>query len=148
MIKGLISTDAFLSTDYKINQAKKEHYLSKLYQSNGNTSTTWKVINEILNKKMKERNIHKINLDNLIMNDPYSIAKAFNTFYSNVPKTIKESCPYAHYIPTNHINEDHNRYTMELRDVSPDDVINTINKLKNTTSKGIDDCMKICLIKK
>ncbi len=68
-----------------INKTRADHYHDRLKNTKGNTSATWKVINEIIPVQKNKHNV--CNFDNLS-----DKAEKFNTFFSSVEiSTFKRS---------------------------------------------------------
>ena len=116
--------------------AKTEYYHDRLKECKGNTSSTWKVIEEIIpNKKSKDK-CH--NFDN-----PCDKAEEFNKFFSSVGEsTFKRSQEELskedeYVIDSPHFNVNVNT-AFRPEPVDTDTVILTIKNLKTTSSAGSD----------
>ena len=85
--------------DYKrklqnlLRRSERNHY-EELFRNNvGNIKKSWEIIKEVINDKKKAKMSNKFLIDGSTISDNNVIAKAFNTFFANIGKTINDSIP-------------------------------------------------------
>ena len=121
----------------KIKMAKKKFYEEKFNLAKNNIKETWKIINNVLKPKQKNRKnvINKIIVNDEMHSDVNYIANSFNNFFINIGKTITESVE-------DHDPEDHKNYLNNLdlqnsfffKPVIPTEISTIISSLKNKPS--------------
>ena len=74
----------------QVNIAKKKYYASYFKKHASNSKLQWQMINQILNKKSKEkRKISKINYKNRVVTESQDIADSFNDYFTNIAENLK-----------------------------------------------------------
>lgn len=121
-----------------IRQAERSYYDEQLKNNVGNIKQSWKVINEIINKKKKTvLKSNKIIVNEKTEENPEIIANAFNDYFVNIGKNISDSVPvcnthYSTYLPEPNPN------SIFLQPTNNYEVANVIKMLKRK-SPGYDD---------
>ena len=116
---------------------KKAHYSSLIIQNRSCMRKTWDVIRGLIGVKQKKISNEFI-INNTHVSDPTAISNAFNDYFVNVGPTL------ASRISPTPVDQTElpplNPHTMFISDVTPTEVNNVINNLKNS-SAGVD-CIK------
>ena len=123
-----------------IRQAKRNFYESIFKKYKNDPKNTWLNINQILNKHQNKRKLPtSFRINDKIINDETIISNEFNRFYSEIgPKLAKnikihKNKSFMDYLPKSR------NLTFKFKPVNSGDVIKTINTLKSTNSKGLDN---------
>ena len=125
-----------------VTRGQKLYYSNKLKQCNGNQHKIWKVINDVLERDIKDdTQSQELVFDNITYTDKQEISKAFNNFYkevatkitNNIPKSKKSSEFYL-----NQASNDRFELPFHLKKVNETEVFNIIRNLNNKSSKGPD----------
>ena len=72
--------------------AREKYYYDLLQQSSGNSKKIWTNINTILGKKHKSNNL-SIKINGQISNESNIIASTFNSYFNNIPTSLRNSIP-------------------------------------------------------
>ncbi len=95
---------------YSLRIAKRLYYERKHEYVKSNTKNTWKILNEVINKKKTTRKLpHELKVNNQMIFNPKLIANRFCDYFTNVgpnlAKTIpKASSTFQSYLDGNFIN--------------------------------------------
>ena len=75
--------------NHSLRIAKKSYYEKKLNEVKSNTRATWRLLNEILNKKKSKTKASSIfKVDNREISDPLQIVNRFCEYFSNIGPTL------------------------------------------------------------
>lgn len=116
---------------------KREHFSKRILYSNNKNRAAWKVVSDLLGKIKAHENI-SLDINDTETTDPVQLAKEFNTFFIDVPKSIASMTN----VSSNYTNEFAfmNKNSMFLSPVDEQTVRNVIvYKLKGSYSAGYDD---------
>ena len=89
----------------EIRIAKKQYFKNKLSGCTGNPKGTWKIINNILNRKQCQSDSDKFEIDNVTITDPLKIAEAFNNYFANVGPSLSDAIVDQGTLPDNYFGE-------------------------------------------
>ena len=144
----------FLYKSYKnklshtIRIAKKVYYERKLEEAKSSAKQTWKILNEVLNKRSSNRKIScNFKLGNKELTDPKSIAEQFCKYFSNIGPALANnisatSVSHRSFLSGNFLE------SLFLDSVSEQEVIEICKSLKSGTAVGYDnvsvDLVKQC----
>lgn len=124
---------------YCIQQAKRTYYESLFDKYKNDTKNTWLCINQILNRKQNKKDYpSSFIIDGKTVENHSIIADEFNKYYSEIGPTLASKIHTTHntscmdYMP--HIGN----LNFKFQPSTPEDVINIINSLKPTNSRGWD----------
>ena len=119
--------------------SKRNHYDDKLENAKGNLKQTWKILNEIINKrktrsKMPSTFIH----NNQEISDPFRIANRFCEYFTNVGPSLASKLhnsriPYETYLSNNRVSE-----TIFLKPVTERELKEIACKFKTGKASGFD----------
>ena len=123
-----------------IRNAEKLYYRKLISSHTNSSSNLWKTFGKILNKKkVKNRNISSLSIDNNNITDPQEITESFNKFFCEIGEKLASSFP----------NNNNSDYKKILKNPAPQsffmhktnvtEIINTVRNLKNTNSTGHDE---------
>ena len=68
---------------------KADYYISKLLNAK-NLKESWKIINELSNRRYKTTNIKEIHVDGRFVTEEVRIAENFNEYFSNIGPTLAD----------------------------------------------------------
>ena len=82
-----------------IRTSKTMYFSQELQKAEGNTNSTWKVINKLINKAKSQHHISTIESNNKEYKDPSDIANAFNFFFTSIGPELasKTRCDNLHF---------------------------------------------------
>ena len=128
-----------------IKQSKKNYYLKKFSDFRLSTRKIWDTINELINSnKTKTSPTNSVTLNNNIMNSPYDISEAFNTYFTNIAPKLADELPQSEGSPLSFLSGNY-PHSMAMPPVTTHETIQVINVLKN--KKGHMDEIPVHIIK-
>uniref|UniRef100_A0A8C6NYB4 Reverse transcriptase domain-containing protein n=1 Tax=Nothobranchius furzeri TaxID=105023 RepID=A0A8C6NYB4_NOTFU len=120
---------------------KKQYYDEILDKNRNDTRRTWKILNNIIQKRMTtlEWPNYFLNSSNHKVNDLINIVEEFNKFFVSVGPSLANEIAVPPDADTfnNLINSNIN--SMFLHEISETDVVNTVRKFKNKKSTDINE---------
>lgn len=125
----------------KITEKRKEFLDSRFKNSVDNPKKFWNNINELLyNKSIKKNEALEIkDISGTRLNE-IETANYFNNFFINLPlNTIENEYGNINNLKPNLTSKFTTKNSIFLRNVDENEIINIINKLKNSNSTGIDE---------
>ena len=136
-----IKYDKFKKTFHKILRAAKQKYWTEQFELNKhNMKTTWKNINNLLNRQNDKSNFPEFFLDNnnTKVTNPQNIANEFNNFYVNLGPQLAQNIPATHST-TESTNTNNIPHSFYFTPVTPMEILKIVQNLKPKTSSGFDD---------
>ena len=127
-----------------VETTKKEYYQGKILSSNNINKACWNVVSEISNKRKAFENIN-IKQNNILIEDPLSVANILNKFFQEVPINIHNKIKNQNIINPNLPNISENDQNFKntqflLCPYTETELYELLKiKLKNTHSAGADD---------
>uniref|UniRef100_A0A3B3BUC2 Reverse transcriptase domain-containing protein n=1 Tax=Oryzias melastigma TaxID=30732 RepID=A0A3B3BUC2_ORYME len=121
-----------------LRKQKRSYYDKLLQRYVKDIRSTWKVINNVMEKKKDNCFPNYIKKDNVTIEDKQEIVNEFNNFFVNVGAKLAEKIPVVSDMKS---KIDCNMNTMFLSGVSPSDVLEVVHQMKNkksTDCHGID----------
>ena len=124
--------------------SRKLYYSKQFEKVNGNMSSTWKVVKDILCKQEKSKVIEKIVIENKELTSAEDIANAFNTYFANVGENQAKIIDRH---GTNFRNYLHSPSTscIFLKPISCVEIINIVRSLKSSHSYGHDEISTVLM---
>lgn len=119
--------------------AKKSYYKGKFQESQGNIRQTWKLINEITNKKKQSSDLpDNFMKDGNVITEPNEIANNFNEYFVNVGPKLADKIPpssvnFSSYLPAS------NQDSIFLDPITEYEVKIEFDQLKVSKSGGYDE---------
>ena len=111
-----------------IETAKRKYYFEIFRKYKNDMKNTWKTINETLSRHKREQKVPtSIICENKIINDPMSIANAFNDYFANIG---------ANLVSTINANDNNENYKQYLKGMSSQNYASGIGP----TIRFIDQC--------
>ena len=68
----------------EIKQAKEHFFKNALRENEGNSRTTWRIINELTSRKIHSSSVKEIKLDNSSISDSQELSSVFNDHFSSI----------------------------------------------------------------
>ena len=109
---------------------KKTYYKSKFENCHGDSSSTWKLTNNILGRKNKSNTPPSLKHNSLEVTDETRISNIFNYYFANVGRNLASTIQNNDINPSNYLG-DRNLNSFSFMATSPQEVFNTIKKFKN-----------------
>ena len=127
---------------------EKDYYNKKLQLYSYDMKNTWKLLNEVINRKMKQRNfVSHFNYNNNEIYDKQEIANGFNDFFVNIGPELANKI----VIPENNdilqYMNDRNVNSMFLHGVNKKEMLDVIKSFANKTSTDYNG-MNMFILKK
>ena len=120
--------------------AKKNHITTEIESNRLNMKETWKTLNNVLGRNKTSRlPDFFIDSNGNKITEPKEIADNFNNFFTTIGSKLADKIipPDINYSsPLKHNNV---KNAIFLKPTSPDEIIKITNKLKSSTSSGIDN---------
>ena len=96
--KSDILQQAYSKLRNKVNKLnldlKRDLFTNKISSYQGDLKNTWKVINQVLNKKSKTTNIPSLNIDGNVVLNGRDLAESVNGFFCNVGNNLSSIIPH------------------------------------------------------
>ena len=73
--------------------AKSKYFQNQILLFKYDIKNTWKTINSVINKRNDKHHITKIKHNNTVIQDPNLIASTFNSYFSQIGKSLAKSIP-------------------------------------------------------
>ncbi len=129
-----------------VRKGKKTYYKEKLKAAGTDSSRIWSVINELLNRPSKSRNIDSLIVDGEHITDEQTIADKINIHFASIGTKVADSVPnidksYRDYLP-----ERENR-NIEFKPLTISQILEAILSINSKKSLDIND-VSFDLIKK
>ena len=130
-------------TDKHISLAKAKYYHKYFLENQVNSKKQWHMINTLLKRKRKKVDVTKLVDENgNVTTSAKEIPEKFNQYFANIAENLKTTCKNRTASPSNSVREyDYEKFmgpstnkTMFLKPVTPIEVNNIINELKNKTT--------------
>ena len=127
---------------------KREYFTHKVSSCEGDLKSTWKTINNVLNKKSKTTNIASLNIEGKHIST--NIAESINDFFCTIGETLSDKIPSARNPPLENdyvINPEKTRFQFHVIDtLQLDKVFSKFKTSKGCGTDGIASCfLKIAL---
>ena len=123
----------------KLRQAKKQYFNIKFDKVKDNIKSTWKVINNLLNKKRQHLKIDSLEYEDKIISNKHDIANSFNNFFVDIGKKLQDSNVDAKQNSFKKYLKTPNKKTIFLRPITKSEIITIVDNMKNNTSSSIDN---------
>ena len=80
--------------NHSLRIAKRLYFESKIEQHKNDIKSTWKVLNEIVNRKNRRRQLPSVfNHDSIEISDPKEIADQFCKYFTNIGPSLASKIP-------------------------------------------------------
>ena len=93
--------------NHLLRSAQRSYYQSQLELNKHNLKKSWTIINTVINrKKVTKHKIETLNINGKQSSDPSEIAEFFNTYFTNIGKTLDAKIPPSSVDPNSYISGD------------------------------------------
>ena len=114
---------------------EKEYYNRKLQLYRNDMKNTWKLLNGVMNRKMKERNfVSHFNYNDKEIYNKQEIANGFNDFFVNIGPELANNIVSPENNDVLHYMNDSNVNSMFLNGVNRKEILDVIKSFANKTS--------------
>ena len=131
---GLIPYEQFLNYQKhlkrKIKSAKRSYFQNKFQNCHGDSSSTWKITNNILGTKKKSKIPPSLVQNSDEINDETRICNIFNHYFANVGHNLASRIQNNDINPSNYLG-DRSLNSFSFMATSPQEIFNIIRKFKN-----------------
>ncbi len=119
--------------------AKQTYYSDQLEEAKYDMKKTWSILKKATNTQGKLHSLPDYFIsNNTKLTNKKEIVDTFNTFFTNIGKTISNEVPITDKPYTQYLNQPHHN-SIFFNPVTPIDIVNIVSKLKSKTSQGHDD---------
>ena len=115
-----------------IKRAKRMHFVKSFDESKGDIRSTWRLLNEMMQRKRDKRSIDSISVDDIDVFDSNLIANHFNSYFVNMARTINHNIPPPVNDPIGNININLPN-SFYVTNVTQNEIINIVHALRNTS---------------
>lgn len=145
LYKKFLKKPISLGTAYKerrnrvnnlIKEAKIQYYKSKFSSCEGNGKQTWKIINEITNRKKDHVKIEHITVNDTCISDVNDISNHFNTYFTNIGINLANQIPCCNISPLTYLTNAYPDFVPY--NTTPEEITLIIKSLKDS-APGYDD---------
>jgi len=119
-----------------IREAKRLYYLRTFNLFKNNIKKTWSLINDSMKRNSMKTMNNEFMIDNKKTSDPQIIANAFNDYFINIGHSLAENIHSPIHFTQYLRQEISSSFKFKIIDETVTE--NTINKLKNKSSYGVD----------
>ena len=131
-----------------LRRCEKQYFTELLEINKGNMKETWKILNGLINKKTKGKQISmEFNGDDSKITGDNAIANGFNNFFVNIGPSLAKRIPKCNDILFTHYLPDKIDDTMFLQRVTEEEILQLVVNAKSKKSKDHDQ-FDMCLVKK
>ena len=112
-----------------IRTSKKLHYSKVLNNAEGNLNSTWKVINELINKNKSQTRTDSLNVNGKEITNPEDISNEFNSYFTTIGTNLasKINCHNKHF--SSYLSEPLNK-TIFLNPTNQAEIIKIVKSFK------------------
>ena len=123
-----------------LRKVKSQYYKDKLNKFKGDVKGTWKMLNELLNKKKRDQPmVSSFMNENKCIDNKKEISNEFNKFFIKIGPTMAEKIPRnvrKHYL--DYISKQNDK-TIFLQPVTEQEIFNIVNNFQMKHSCGYDN---------
>ena len=112
-----------------VKQAKRTYYLNSFEICKGDVKGTWRLLNDLIVREKKNRNVNSVIVDNIEITNSKEIANKFNSYFINIADIIDSNLPNPVSDPIDNINTSLPN-SFFILPVTPNEIINTVHSLK------------------
>ena len=123
-----------------IKNTKQDFWLKRFHEAKYDVKSTWRKINEKLNKTKKSHNFPETFLKNgTAVNRSKNIANAFNNYFVNVGPNLANNIKNINATSAESYLNKQNINSIFLRPTDQNEILKIISEMKNKHSSGYDD---------
>ena len=125
--------------NHSLRVAKRLYYGNKIEEAKSNVKMTWRLLNEILNKKSSKQNLPVVSKSgNQELSDPAQIVDQFCGYFTNIGPSLANNLPvsqksYPSFLSGNFVNSGF------FEEIYQQEVINLCRSLHSGTAAGFDN---------
>ena len=122
-----------------LRSAKRRYYEERLESTKTNIKTTWKTLNEIINKKTRKKSLPSVfiaNNQNIV--NPLNIANRFCDYFTNIGPNLANKIPASSQIPSSYLTGNFVN-SLFFQPVVQSEITEIISSLRSGTAGGYDN---------
>ena len=132
--------------NHTIRVAKRLYYGKKIEEAKSNIKNTWRLLNEILNRKSKKQLLPSIfNIGEQELSDPTQIAEQFCKYFTNIGPSLASNIPVSQKSPHSFLSGNFVN-SLFFEEVSEQEIVNICCSLRSGSTTGYDN-ISMSLIK-
>ena len=126
-----------------IKQSKCKYFKTNLEQTKSDPKKTWKLINDLNARQVKQTKISEIKMGDRIADTPADIAEAFDNHFVKVGENLASKITTTNTYPISYLNSPNSTYCFDTIDVH--EVCYFLNKINTKKAVGLDNLPCILL---
>ena len=99
-VPSMVNASLYKTYKNKLNHTLRLYYKKKLQDVKSNTHATWKILNEVINRKKSKPQVNTVfRSNNLEISDPIEVANRFSCYFSSIGPNLArkiQSPPCSH----------------------------------------------------
>ena len=118
---------------------KREYFIYKLNECEGDPRQTWSTINKLINKRSKSTQIHSLKVDGTVIKDSQSIANRMNNYFCSVGDKLSNKIPdKENSLLKGDYDINPTAAHFAFSPIQPQELIKAMNKFKTSHGSGLD----------
>ena len=106
------------------------YYTESFERCKGDARGTWRLLNDMIVRRGRNRNIESIVVNDIEITDPNEMANKFNSFFANIAHEIDSNLPHPVNDPIDSVSAS-TPDSFYIFLVTPNEIINVVHALKN-----------------
>ena len=118
-------------------ELEKQNFAEKIAKEKGNMKGTWKIINQLVNKRSKSTNISCLSVNGNQISDSSKIANSMNDYFCSMNDLASKLPDKPNPLLNGDYSVNMNGAAFCFKEINPQDVSKTISEFKSSTSFGV-----------
>ena len=125
--------------NHLLRSAKRLYYEERLESTKTNIKTTWKILNEIINKKTRKNSLPSVFIaNNQNIDNPLNIANRFCDYFTNIGPNLANNIPASSQISSSYLTGNFVN-SLFFQPVVQSEITEIISSLRSGTAGGYDN---------
>ena len=118
---------------------KRAYFSKKISASESSLKETWKIINQLINRRSKTTNISSLTVEDKRTTKNNEMTDTMNDFFCNIGEKLRSNIPdIVNPLLNGDYSANNDSARFEFRLISPDDLVNVMAKFKKSNGFGAD----------
>ena len=125
---------------------KRQYYTDKIYACEDHMKETWKIVNQVLNKRSNSSNIDSFKGSGSDLEHKKDSSNTMNEFFCSVGKDLADDfAPAPNFLLSGNYEVNANKAKFHLKTIDVQEIRGAFAKIKASKSFGIDNVSCYCL---